>query len=174
MAIPTSLTIDTTYGDIDDFSIYQGDEREPLNKANYLDFGDLVSAKDVEDNLGIDISIVPMFWGDMSMRDHLDKNVGCRWTVRLLRANIFDRDLQIPDPAFRVANALPILSPFLQKLTPCTCEDAEELHDTLKQSKLIVKGFGIDPNSREAVTVVVSSFTGQLSNWASDHVEEIV
>ena len=57
------------------------------------------------------------------------------------------------------------LSNFLQKLTPCTGEDAEELHDSLKQSKLKVKGFGIDPNSREAVTVVVSSFTGKLGNW---------
>jgi hypothetical protein len=65
------------------------------------------------------------------------------------------------------------LSHFLQKLTPCTGEDAEELHDSLKQSKLKVKGFGLDPNSREAVTVVVSSFTGKLGNWAADHADEI-
>ncbi len=28
-------------------------------------------------------------------------------------------------------------------------------------------------NSKEAVTVVVSSFTGSLGNWAADHVDEI-
>ncbi len=33
--------------------------------------------------------------------------------------------------------------------------------------------FGIDPDSREVVTVVVSSFIGKLGNWAADHVEEI-
>jgi hypothetical protein len=89
-----------------------------------------------------------------------------------LRSKVFDRDLQIPDPAFRVVNAQPNLSHFLQKLTPCTGEDAEELHAILNQSKLKVKGFGIDPNSREAVTVVVSSFTGKLGNCAAD-VDEI-
>ncbi len=62
---------------------------------------------------------------------------------------------------------------FNQKLTPCTGEDAEELHDNLKQSKLKYKGFGIDPNPREAVTVVVSSLTEKFGNWDADHVEEI-
>ncbi len=57
---------------------------------------------------------------------------------------------------------------FLQKIKYCTGENAEDLHDNLKQSKLKVKGFGIDPNSREAVIIVVSSFTGQLGNWAAD------
>ena len=64
-AAPISLTIDTAYGDTDKFSIYQWDERAPLNKAHCLDFGDLVSTKDIEDNLGIDTDIVQMFWGDM-------------------------------------------------------------------------------------------------------------
>ena len=36
-----------------------------------------------------------------------------------------------------------------------------------------MNGFGVDPNSREAVTVVVSSFTGSLGNWAADHADEI-
>ena len=92
---------------------------------------------------------------------------------QIIEIESFDRDLQITDPDFRVVNAQPSLSHFLLKLTPCTGEDAEELHDILKQSKLKVKGFGIDPNSREVVTVVVSSFTGKLGNWTADHVDEI-
>jgi hypothetical protein len=48
---------------------------------------------------------------------------------------------------------------FLQKLEHCSGENAEKLHNHLKQSKLKIKGFGIDPNSREAVSVVVPSFT---------------
>ncbi len=62
MGIPTSLTIENAYCDTDEFSIYQRGERAPLNKAHYSDLGDLVQAKDVEDNLGIDIGIIPMFW----------------------------------------------------------------------------------------------------------------
>ncbi len=64
------------------------------------------------------------------------------------------------------------LSRFLQKFELCTGENPEILHDHLKQSKLNVKGFGVDPNSREAVTVVISSFTGSLVNWVADHADE--
>jgi hypothetical protein len=39
--------------------------------------------------------------------------------------------------------------------------------------KLKVRGFGVDPNSREAVTVVVSSFTGSLGYWDAVHADEI-
>jgi len=38
---------------------------------------------------------------------------------------------------------------------------------------LKVKGFGIDLVSREVVTVVVSSFTGHLGNWAAYHADDI-
>jgi len=66
------------------------------------------------------------------------------------------------------------LSRFLQKLELCTGENADEiLHDHFLNSKLKVKGFGVYPNSREAVMVVVSSFTGLLGNWAADHADEI-
>ncbi len=61
----------------------------------------------------------------------------------------------------------------MQNINHCTGENAKELHDNLQQSKLKVKGFEIDPNSREAITVVVTSFTGQLGNWAADNAEEI-
>jgi hypothetical protein len=66
------------------------------------------------------------------------------------------------------------MSRFLQKLEHCSVENAEKLHNRLKQSNLKIKGFGIDPNSREAVTVVVSSFTGHLGNWAGGHADEIL
>ena len=39
--------------------------------------------------------------------------------------------------------------------------------------KLKIKSLGIDPNSRGVVTVVGSSFTGHLGNWAADHADEI-
>ena len=64
------------------------------------------------------------------------------------------------------------MSHFLQKLEHCSGENAEILHNHLKQSNLKIKGFGIDSNSREVVTVLVSSFTGHLSNQAADHADE--
>jgi hypothetical protein len=38
---------------------------------------------------------------------------------------------------------------------------------------LKVKGFGVDPNSKEVVTVVVFFLTGSLGNWVADHTYEI-
>ena len=43
----------------------------------------------------------------------------------------------------------------------------------MKPSKLKVKGSGVDPNSKEVVTVVVASFTGSLVNWVADHTDDI-
>ncbi len=43
----------------------------------------------------------------------------------------------------------------------------------MKQSKLKIQEFGINPDSNQAVVVLVSSFTCKLGNWASDHSAEI-
>ena len=56
----------------------------------------------------------------------------------------------------------------------CSGENVEVLHDHLKHTKLEIKLFGVDPNSDKVVTVVESSFTGSLDNWADDHADEIV
>ena len=51
--------------------------------------------------------------------------------------------------------------------------NATVFHDHLKQSELKVKGFGVDLNSKEVITVVASYFTGSLGNWVVDHADEI-
>ena len=50
---------------------------------------------------------------------------------------------------------------FLQKLEHCSGKHAGKLHNHLDKTKQKIEGFRIDPNSREFVTVVVSSFTGR-------------
>jgi hypothetical protein len=89
-----------------------------------------------------------------------------------MKSKVFDEALQLPNSTCH-PSVIVNLSRFLQKLELCNGENAEILHDRLKQSKLKVKGFGVDPNFREVVTVVVSSFTGSLGNWATDHADEI-
>ena len=61
----------------------------------------------------------------------------------------------------------------MQKLEHCSGENAIFLHNHLKHAKPTIKGFGIDANSHEFVTVIVSSFTGHLCNWAADRANEI-
>ena len=69
---------------------------------------------------------------------------------------------------------LAYLSQVLQKLEHCSGENAEKLHNHLKQPKLKIKDLGIDPNSCEGVTVILSSFTGHLGNWAASHADKII
>ena len=89
-----------------------------------------------------------------------------------MKSRVSNEALQLPDSTEH-PSVTTNLSRFLQKLELCTGENAEILHEHLKQSKLKVKGFGVDPNSREDVTDVVSSFTVSLGNWVADHADEI-
>ena len=93
-------------------------------------------------------------------------------TTRGLRSSIFECGLKIRGPG---SNAGPLsnLSCFLHKLEHCSGENAEVLHNHLKQQMLEIKEFGVEPNSREAITVVVSSFTGYSSNLVAYHADEI-
>ena len=61
--IPTSLTIQNAYGTTDEFSIYSWNER--VGKSRCFDFGEFLTAIDIENNLGTDVEIIPCFWGDI-------------------------------------------------------------------------------------------------------------
>ncbi len=107
------------------------------------------------------------------MKDHIDNNGIWADTVKIMRAKAFNKDLRILDPAIRDNNLYTNMSRFVQKLEHCTGENAEVLRDHLKQTKFKIKGFGIDPNSREAVMVELSSFTRQLIIWVAAHADGI-
>jgi hypothetical protein len=97
------------------------------------------------------------------MRDHDDNNGIRAEAVRIMRSKILDEALQLPNSSGHPI-ATSTMSQFLQKLELCNGENAEVFHDHLKRSKLKLKEFGVDLNSKEVVTVVVSSFTGSLGN----------
>jgi hypothetical protein len=170
LEIPTSMTIQTPYGTQNEYFIYSWEDR--VEKSRCFDFNDYLSSIEIENNLGTDVGIIPCFWGDIRMRDHDDNNGIWAETVRIMRSKIPDEALQLPDLSGR-SGVTANLPRILQKLELCNGENPEILHDHLKQSKLKVKGFGVDPNSKEVGTVVASSFTGSLGNWAADHVDEI-
>ncbi len=85
IVVTTGLLIDIAYVTIDEYSIYHWDEGNGMNKAHCLDFGSLVTSKEVENNLGIDIGIVPMFWGDMITRGHIDNDGIWAKTVKIAK-----------------------------------------------------------------------------------------
>ncbi len=65
------------------------------------------------------------------------------------------------------------MSRFLEKMEHSHGEDSIKLNNHLKQSKMKIQGFEINPDSNRAVVVLVSSFTSKPGNWASDHSAEI-
>ncbi len=56
------------------------------------------------------------------------------------------------------------MSRFLQRIEHCNGEDLVKLNNHLKQSRLKIQGFGINPDFNQIVVVLVSSFTGKLGN----------
>ena len=76
------------------------------------------------------------------MRNYSDRNKVWKEMVKILQSKMFDRDLQMKGP-MSIIVPLANMSRFF-----CSGENVEKLHNHLKHSKLKMKGFGIDPNSR--------------------------
>ena len=63
-----------------------------------FDYGDFVSAREMEDIIGVDAGTVPTLMDNIPMRDYGDSNIVWTELVKILRYKIFDRDLQIKGP----------------------------------------------------------------------------
>ena len=80
--------------------------------------------------------------GDIRMRDHDDSNGIWAETTRIMKERVSDEALQLPDSTSHSSRTTN-LSRFLEKLELCTSENAEILHDHLKQSKLKLNDFEV-------------------------------
>jgi hypothetical protein len=66
------------------------------DKSKCFDYGDFVFAREIEDNIGVDVGIVPTLMDNIPMRDYGDNNnIWAELVNILLRSKIFDRDLQM-------------------------------------------------------------------------------
>jgi hypothetical protein len=93
--LPTSLTTEMC-GIFDIFSIYHCDDF--IDKSKYFDYGDFVTAREIEDNIGADDDIVPTLIDITPMRDYSDNNKVWSQLVKILRSKMFDRDLNNKGP----------------------------------------------------------------------------
>jgi hypothetical protein len=144
------------------------------NKSCCFDYCEFYTAFQISSNLGADAGIVPQFPDKNAMHDFADENGIWAAVLVVLRTKMPAKDLDM----FRYLNAdgskdTVNVSRFLQKMEHCNGEDSVKLNNHLKQSRLKIQGFGINPDSNQAVVILVSSFTGKLGNWASDHTAEI-
>ena len=86
----TSLTTEIC-GIFDNFGIYHWDDF--IDESKCFDYGDFVTAREIEDNIGADVGIVPTLMDTIPMRDYSDNNKIWTEMVRILRSKMFDRDL---------------------------------------------------------------------------------
>jgi hypothetical protein len=108
------------------------------------------------------------------MRDYVDENGIWVAVLVILKTKMDAKGLDI----YRLLNPdgskdIVVMSRFLQKMEHCNGEDSIKLNNHLKQSRLKIQGFGINPDSNQVVVVLISSFTSKLGNWASDLCAEI-
>jgi len=125
---PTSLTTEIC-GIFDSFSNYHWDDSS--DKSKCFDYGDFLSAREIEDNIGVDAGIVPTLVDNVPMRDYSDSSKVWAELVKILRSKMFDRDLQIKGP-MSIAGPLANMSRFLQKLEHCFGENAKNKINQLK------------------------------------------
>jgi len=143
-------------------------------KSCCFDYCELYTAYQIKGNLGADAGIVPLFHDKNVMRDFVDENGIWAAVLVILKTKMDAKDMDMyrhlnPDGSKDTLN----MSRFLQKMEHCNGEDSIKLNNHLKQSRLKIKGFGINPDSNQAIVVLVSSFIGKLDNWTSDRSAEI-
>jgi hypothetical protein len=69
---PTNLTMQTPFGTHDEFFIHSWEDH--VEKSRCFDIGDFLIARDIENDLGTIVGIIPCFGGDIRMRDHDESN----------------------------------------------------------------------------------------------------
>jgi len=62
------------------------------DKSKCFDFGDFVSAREIEDNIGVDVGIVPTLMDNIPIRDYGGSSKIWTELVKILRSKIFNRD----------------------------------------------------------------------------------
>jgi hypothetical protein len=88
-------------------------------------------AREIKDNISVDVGIVPTLMDNIDMRDYGDSNKIWTELVKILRSKILDRDLQIKRPV-STTSPLANISRFLQKLEHCSGKKRRNFTQPLK------------------------------------------
>ena len=74
----------------DEFFVYHRDEFD--DKYKCFDYNELVASREIDDNLCIDVGIIPNLIYNIPMRDHFDINGIWTGTAKVLGSQTFDCD----------------------------------------------------------------------------------
>jgi len=96
---PTSLAV-KLFGTCDEFSFYHWGTFN--DKSKCFEYGKLVTTREIEDNLGIEVGIIPALIDNIPRKGHCENNGIWAEIAKILRSQIFDFDLHIGGPGCNV------------------------------------------------------------------------
>jgi hypothetical protein len=154
--------------------VHDYENREP--KTSCFDYGLLTHISEIKNNLGIDTGIIPKILGH-NMRMHEDRHqlwahalaiygsdkVSCRLRASRLR------------PGMPTLSGTPVInvSAYIQKLPNINGEDIAALDAHLAQAPMRLTAMGVDPETKQASLILMSSFIGKLGHWAQQNTEAL-
>jgi hypothetical protein len=150
--------------------IHDYENREP--KTACFDYGLLTYISEIKNNLGIDTGIVPKISG-YHIQKHEDRHQ--LWTHALA---IYGSDkVAFTLRTSRLRPHIPTLSgthvmnvsAYIQKLPNVTSDDIAALDAHLAQAPMRLISMGVDPDTKQACLILMSSFTGKLGHWAQQY-----
>jgi hypothetical protein len=134
----------------------------------------LVPFSEIRNNLGIDTGIVPKIVG-FPMHKHEDQHKMWAHALAIYISTQFSVLLAASQrrpnvPRLKEAPVVGI-SNYIQKLPNVNGDNLNELDSHLAQAPIKFTSMGIDPDTRQASLILMSSFTGKLGHWAHQNTE---
>jgi hypothetical protein len=155
-----------------EIKIYDYENREP--KTACVDYGLLVPVSEIKNNLGIDTGIVPKIAG-FPMQKSDDQHKMWAHALAIYNSTQFSMLLAASQrrPNVPKLTGAPIvgISNYIQKLPNVNGDNLNELDSHLAQAPIKLTAMGVDPDTKQASLILMSSFTGKLGHWAQQNTE---
>jgi hypothetical protein len=156
-----------------EIKVHDYESREP--KTACFDYGLLTPVSEIKNNLGIDTCIVPKISG-YNMQKFEDRHQ--LWTHALamcgsdkvafnLRTSILRQG-----PVLSRTHVMNVFA-YIQKLPNINGDDIAALDIHLAQAPMRLTTMGVDPTTKQASLIFMSSFTGKLGRWAQQNTEAL-
>jgi hypothetical protein len=154
-----------------DNKMYDYANREP--KTACVDYGLLVPISEIRNNLGIDTGIVSKIAG-FPMQKHDDQHKMWAHALAIYSSTQFSVLLAAfqrrPNVPKLTETPIVGISNYIQKLPNVNGDILNELESHLAQAPIKLTTMGVDPDTRQASLILMSSFTGKLGHWAQQNI----
>jgi len=138
-------------------------------KTACVDYGLLTHISEIKNNLGIDTGIVPKKTG-FDMQKHNDQHKFWAHALAIngysaFAINVWTSRSKLDVPRLSGTPVLNIFA-YIQKLPHVIGDDMSRLDAYLAHAPMRLTTMGVDPETKQASLILMSSFTGKLGHWA--------